>query len=1003
MQFDSTKKLILGLDIGTASIGWCLIDNKPALTTIIDAGVRIFPEGMDRSRGEKSLNQDRQVARSLRRQTYRRARRKQKLLHALQTAELLPKSQKKLDELFSRSNPYQLRAMGLDKQLTPHQFGRALYHLGQRRGYLSNRKTGLEKDGAVAKGINALQSEMQDGKFRTVGEYFASLDPSQKRIRGCYTHRSMYQSEFNALWQAQLPFNPGLNEAHRQRIEDAIFFQRPLKSQRHLIGNCIFEPDRKRAYAATLAAQEFRLWQNINNLKILHQATGEERWLTDEERLELYGFMGLSKTKGWALIKRHLGFLENDRFNLERVRKSGLLGNQTAAIVSGAIGKKSWNKLSNRQQEQLVFDLINIESEAALKRRLISHYELPNEKVEKLVPKSLELPKGVMHLSHKAIRKILPCLNQVSTPDNRGITYDKACEMAGYKHSMPDRPSTVSLLPLPTENLRNPLVERALFQVRRVVNAIIREYGKPEIIRIEMARDIKNTAKQRGKIEKQNKENEKANQAAEKFLREEMGFANPSRQDKLKYRLWLECNRECPFTGESISAHELFVEPIFEIEHIIPYTLCLDDGFMNKTLCHRDANREKGKRTPYDAFSGNQNRYDEIISRANKLPPAKFRRFARDAETIGDFVSQQLNETRYIAVKTKEFLEQLKDVRVEPIKGGVITAQLRHAWGLNNLLGENGEKTRLDHRHHAVDALVTALTTRKTVQAITQYVNTERALHYGEVRLQDYPAPISSLRQKAEKIIREIIVSHKANHKISGPLHNEFFYSLQHDEETPRAVIRKNLVDCKDRDLEKIRDPKIRQLALDQRSRFTSCKEAFENADNPFGMTTKSGRFVPIKKVRIAYNRSLTPIGKSLSAKNDKRRNVWTRGNHHIEIFECTDKKSEVAWGARVVSTLEATLRNQKSSGTPVIQTDHGEGKRFVMAFHPEDMVELDYKGQRLICRVQKMDMNNIIVFREHQDADIKNWKKEIRFKPSSLKESNPKLLQISCLGKVKE
>jgi CRISPR-associated endonuclease Csn1 len=993
----------LGLDLGTSSIGWALVDLTPDSESVIAAGVRIFPEGMDRTRGEKSLNQDRRVARSLRRQTYRRARRKAKLLHILQNSHLLPESQDDLDELFSNTDPYELRTKALSKKLEPYHIGRALYHLGQRRGYLSNRKTGAEKDGKVAAGISDIKMAMEEGNFPTLGAFLNSLNPHQQRLRGRYTHRNMYLSEFDAIWESQKKFYSNLLTPElRSLLHDAIFFQRPLKNQRHLIGQCEFEPDRKRAYAATLAAQEFRLWQSINNLKILH-ANGSERWLTDEERLQLHEFLSLAKTKSWEQIKKELGLLEGDRFNLENVRKSGMLGNQTANIVHTAL-KPDWKKMTPQQQEQLVFDLINSEDEDKLKRRLVRHYGFDEDKADKLLKKSLELPKGVMHLSHKAIRKILPHLKEAATPENRGNTYDKACMAAGYNHTKVGEQGTSQYLSLSTEDLRNPLVQRAMYQIRKVVNAIIREYGKPDAIRIEMARDLKNNAKQRNNIQKQQRSNEEANKEAETFLREELGFSNPSRTDKLKYRLWKECDKICPFTGESISTNALFVEPQFEIEHIIPYTRCLDDSFLNKTLCHRNANQAKGNLTPYEAFAGDKKTYSDILQRAKKLPYKKFLKFSSSAaDDIGDFVSQQLNESRYIAVKTKEYLSQLEDVEIQPIKGGRITAQLRYAWGLNNILADNGEKTRLDHRHHAVDALVIALTNRRSVSEITRYVNSDRALAMGEVRLSNYPSPIPDIRRKAKLVIDNIIVSHKPQRKVSGPLHNEFLYSLQHDDDGQEiAVIRKNLANCKDSDLEKIRDARIRELALAHRKKSKNIKDAFANPENPFGILNKNGGITPVRKVRIGYNRSLTSIGKPLSNKNDKRRNVWTRGNHHVEIVETIDKKGKVKWGAAdVITTMQATQRNSKNSSIPVVNFDHGKDRKLVAVLHVNDMVELDYKNRRVTARVQKMDMNANIVFREHMDADIKNWKLELRFSPESLRKSNIKLVEVNPIGKV--
>ena len=206
--------------------------------------------------------------------------------------------------MFQTTKPYELRARALNEALEPWQLGRALYHLGQRRGYLSNRKTGNEKDGKVAEGISEISQAMSEGGFRTLGEYFAGEDSHSKRIRSRYTSRAMYEKEFNLIWDFQAKHHPELlDEAQKQAVYEAIFHQRPLKIQKHLVGKCDFEPDRKRGAKATLVAQEFRLWSNINNLKIL-LGDGTERWLTDKERATLHEALKDKKQLSWEKIGR---------------------------------------------------------------------------------------------------------------------------------------------------------------------------------------------------------------------------------------------------------------------------------------------------------------------------------------------------------------------------------------------------------------------------------------------------------------------------------------------------------------------------------------------------------------------------------------------------------------------------------------------------------------------------------------------------------------------------
>ncbi len=1030
-----TKPYILGLDLGTSSIGWAIIDikqpteqslNKLLPEALRCSGVRIFAEGMDRSKGEKSLNQDRSDARSLRRQGFRRVRRKQKLLHALQDAGLLPTQADQLDILMAKEDPYALRTRALDEKLAPYQIGRALYHLGQRRGYLSNRKTGKSKDdGKVATAINDIKTTMQQHGYRTIGEYFFHLDPHQQRRRGQYTAREDYLNEFNIIWETQAKYyKKQMDVANQQRIHHAIFYQRPLKIQKHLVGLCEFEPGRKRAPKASLAAQEFRLWQSLNNLKVLF-SSGEERFLTDKERATLHKKLCDKKQLDWNKIRKELDFNENAQFNLEKVRKSGLLGNQTAAIIISAIGKKDWKSLNHTQQEQLTYDLMNIDSDAVLLKRLTRTYSFSAEQIDKLILKSLELPKGYLHLSSKAARNITHVLQRMATPNNQGPSYDQACAEASYDHKKTPEDGDKSLLPFPgvlaknkrkkviqhaqnelnntitTEGLRNPLVERALYQVRRVVNALIKEHGLPTVIRVEMLRDLKNTRKQREEIAFRQLQNTKANERAEKTLKEN-GILNPSRSDKLKYRLWEECKHVCPYTGETIPFNALFGEhPQFDIEHIIPYSRCLDDSYMNKTLCLRKENEQKGNQTPWEFYHSNEAHYKEVLQRAKKLPYAKFKRFSKEAiKDLDDFVSQQLNESRYIARKTVAYLQQLKGVRIEPVKGGT-TALLRRAWGLNNILSDSGEKTRLDHRHHAIDAIVCALTDRAAVQKLNRYA----ALSQGRLRIESYPAPISGLRQQAEQSVNNIIVSHKVFRKISGALHDETLYGKATDETgKDMAIVRMNIADLNEKDIlgtgrKKIRDLTIRDLAKQHLEKYNTIKNAFGNPENPFTLPNKHGTPIPVNKVRVLTERSIQPIGKPLSPKNNKRRHVWTRNNHHVEIYETTNKKGKLIWQANVVSTLEAAQRKQQNQ--PIIQTHLGENKKFIMALHQNDMVRLTHDGETNFYRVEKMDQNHNLSFRLHIDADKKDWRRAIKKKPESFRQCTPAKITIDTIGNI--
>ncbi len=251
--------------------------------------------------------------------------------------------------------PYLLRAAALHERLPLFFLGRALYHLAQRRGFRSNRKSaptkpGKDKDdiGKVEAGIGELRSAMGT---HTLGEYFAGLNPHERRIRTRYTHRSMYEDEFEKIWAAQTPFNPSLlTEERRKLLRRAIFFQRPLRSARNLIGKCELEPGQRRAARHLLLSQRFRLVQKVNDLTIL--AREGERQLTSEERASLLSRLEGEENASFADIRKLLG-LSKTKFNLEAGGEERISGNRTNARFRQAFGER-WENLSPAERNRAV-------------------------------------------------------------------------------------------------------------------------------------------------------------------------------------------------------------------------------------------------------------------------------------------------------------------------------------------------------------------------------------------------------------------------------------------------------------------------------------------------------------------------------------------------------------------------------------------------------------------------------------------------------------------------
>ncbi len=977
----TSQKYIIGIDLGESSIGWAIIRDENGPCELLRAGVRVFEAGLENLETDgkgQSRNLTRREARLARRNIWRRKRRDNKLFNLLQNAGLLPDGKVespidrhellvKLDKaLFDRHVgdekkksalshvvPYLLRAKALDERLELHEIGRALYHLGQRRGFLSNRKAPPKKDedekSKVKAGIGELTGKMQDVGARTLGEYFSQLDPQEERIRQRYTHRDMYKDEFEKIWAAQARHYPDLlTEELRKEISDAIFYQRPLKVQTYLIGNCELERGRKRAPWACLPAQRFRMLQRVNDLRII-TPDGELVDMTPEQRKTLIEELEIKGDLKFSNIKKLIGLTRKYHFNLEEGGEKILPGNRTNAEFAEIFGDR-WKENSDFERARIADEVISFEKPEALGKRGLEAWSLGEEAAAKLA--ELEFEPGYCNLSRKALKKILPYLEQ-------GEHYATARKKV---YPGADKPGEVrdELPPVLSENtsLRNPIVTRALTELRKVVNAIISENGKPSIIRIELARDLRKTPKQREQSWKRMRANEKARKKAAEEIIRQAGIQQPTGRDILKYQLAEECKWRCPYTGKSIGWNALFgPSPEFDIEHILPFDRSLDDSYVNKTLCQNEENRKKGDRTPFEAYA-ETDKWEEIIQRVKEFKgdggiiSEKLRRFQMTSEKLNErfdqFSSRQLNDTRYASTLAAEYLGLLYGGTIDgegrrriQVGSGPVTNYLRWVWNLNRILSGGPQKSRENHCHHAIDAVCIALTDAGTVQRLSRAA--QRTPVKGNRRFAPMDPPWEGFYDKVKASIDNLVVSHRVDRKVSGPLHEETFYSKEHDGVDKRGKpckyrhVRKPIEKLTQADIKQgaIVDPAVRKLVEEKLNEFGGdIKKFTEQTNHPY-LVTKKGDRVPIHKVRIRKSIQVETVGSGHRA-----RHVIPGDNHHVEIVEITDKKGRKKWEGHIVTRLEAHARRER--GEPVIQRVHGEGKEFRFSLCGGDIIEID-------------------------------------------------------------
>lgn len=1010
--------LTLGLDLGPTSVGWALVDEEHC--AIVATGVRVFPEGVDRdaSGAEQSKSQQRRIARAMRRQIARRSRRKRKLRQLLHEAGLIPQVATRPagdpdrvqweGEQFQAADPYALRRKALTERLTAHELGRVLMHLNQRRGFLSNRKTDRERkkeSSELLAEISQLERDIHESGSRTLAEYLARQrgdEPAlfhRTRLRGRHTRRDMYQREFDAVWAAQQRYHPDrLTDEFRQRVRDVIFFQRPLRPPGPgLVGRCELEPRLPRCPRADRRFQRFRLFQEISNLKVLDTAArSPARSLTHEERERLIAYLRSGKERSFDQIRKHL-FQQHEsvRFNLEEGGRGKLLGMRTDASLAskGLLGPK-WHKAPEDLKDRIVAAIIDDDAERL--GYLLNQACFGPEMAERVLEET-DLESGYASYSLHAIKKLLPHVAAglpLTTRDPnepcalRAAGYQMPWERAAEKKPFLDKPPAVT----------NPLVRAALHEVRKVVNGVLREYiywagHTLGAIHIELAREVRGTAAQRRKLSLEMHDRERQRDAAAARIRE---FGKkPTRGDIERYLLWEEQGHECIYSGRPISLAQL-LEGEADVDHVLPYSRSLDNSRMNRVIAFRAENAAKGDRTPYEWLAGaNPDKYEQVLQRAKRLPFPKLRRFHQETVDLEDFFSRQFQDTAYITTQVRQYLACLGADILCP--KGAHTAELRRHWGLNTILrsDEADLKNRDDHRHHAVDAIVVALTNRSRLQqlaAIARQGGTDRT---GEV----LPDPWDEFRQQAGERVNSIIVSYRVRRRVSGALHKETVYGRA--EATGEYVVRKPLESLTPAMAEKIRDPVVRSLVAQRLGEFGiklgrgGGKIPAEVWKEPLYMPARNADRRPlIRSVRIVVpSDAIVPIRGGASY-------VDPGNTHHVCLFEISEN-GKTRKDAVFVSMLEALRRVRDRE--PIIQPAHPAqpAARFLMSLSGNELLLLRHEGREDFYRFDTAASTSKQMWFRHHTFAGKSSDKRLRVskKPGTFE---GKKVTVDPIGRVR-
>jgi CRISPR-associated endonuclease Csn1 len=819
---------------------------------------------------------------------------------------------------------------------------------------------------------------------RTVGEYFFIhlREDKNYRIRQRIIERDLYKQELQAIWETQKKFHEELsdksilpaiaqmlyhfNSSKQTEIaandlfhvfsNDILYYQRPLKSQKHSIDVCRFEKKSylkdgetiitgiKVAPKSSPEFQEFRIWQDIHNIRVYQKEciVNSKRQMDIEItnqinpdiKASLFKVFDSSAEISEVTILKTLNKSINtkDYYVNLFANRDKLKGNETKAAFRKVFKKhdfegeyllndnhifgRLWHIIYSLNEEKDIQSALR-----NLKDAEGNSIKLPSEVINHL-SKLPELPKQYAAYSSKAIKRLLPLMRcgiywdadsiqptiaerieriirgEIDEDlDERTIKFisDFADKNVNYCSGMPiwlatyavygrhserssdekyKTPEQINIKELiPSNSLRNPFVEQVIRETLQILKEVWNQWGQPDEIHIELARELKKTAEEKAKISEVNNKNLQEKQRIEKLL-SELKSGNPQsladiekfriwkanggiesikRFEELfnkknefinaseveRYLLWADQNHLSPYTGKPIQLSQLFNKSLYEIEHIFPRSRFFDDSFSNKVICETGVNKEKDKsiaRLFIQQFSGHTFKRggqeftildeESYINHCKRIFKGKKLRNLLAESIPADFVSRQLNDTRYISKKLSELLYPVaKEKEGIIFTGGSITSELKEQWGLNKVWKEilkprfqrlqeiTGEQMilpdltdinkfhfakeykRVDHRHHALDALIIAATTREHIR----YLNTLNAVEEREKLaikhtlvksgIRDFVLPWKTFTQEAKNKLNSIIVSHKASNRIITKPINKYLKWVEKD-----GVVKKEFV-----------------------------------------------------------------------------------------------------------------------------------------------------------------------------------------------------------------
>jgi CRISPR-associated endonuclease Csn1 len=994
-------KYSIGLDIGITSVGFAAmeLDEDDVPCRIAAMGSRMF-DAPENPKDGASLALPRREARGIRRCTRRRRHRKERIKNLIVSQNLLSKEE--LNNLYMGENPdvYKLRVDALDRLLTNNELARVLIHLVQRRGFKSNRKN--EAEPKESKGLlKALEINANElSKYRTVGEMLYNRENKRNKPDD-YSNtvlRSDILKEAHVIFEKQRSLGNNIcDEKFENNYCDILSSQRSFDEGpggnspyggdqiEKMVGLCTFEKDEKRAAKASYSFELFDLLQKVNNIRL--ETGSKSTPLNNEQRQKLINFAHSSPDLNYNKIRKVLNLSEETRFN--SVRYSRDKDDKTCEVkvkfpamkahheMRKALDKINKNRIHVINKETLneigrIFTLYKNDEKLRIN---LEETDLTDYDIDTLIENISNFNK-FGHLSVKALDKIIPHLEQ-------GLTYDKACEAAGYNfkgntNGQAKRLISLKHLAEETENtITSPVARRALSQCAKVINAIIREMGtSPVYINIELAREMSNNFDERMKIDKNMKENQAKNEKIKEKIKE-YGISNPKGLDIIKMKLYEEQSGICPYSLTQMDISQLFDPGYSDIDHIMPYSESFDDSYKNKILVRTEENRQKGDRLPLHYLKGEKQ--DKFIVWVNnshlsknkkqnllreEIPEGFKERNLQDTKTISSFMYNYLTNNLSFADFSTERKRHVMAVN------GAVTSMLRKRWGLNKIR-EDGDL------HHALDAAVIACVTQGNISMLTKlekyYIKKEN--YYidrktGEAVEKDFPQPydygnkrsfsneiVAWLSNNPQKTLRElnyptysyytlekinpVFVSRMPNRKVSGAAHKETIKGIGENNSQIKKVPLSALKLNNDGEIDGYYNPNDDRLLYNAlKERLAEFGGKGEKAfDEPFCKPKSDGTPGPlVKKVKIVEKSTLNVLV------HDKTGSADNGSMIRIDVFFIKSDGYYLV-PIYVADVVKGKLPNKAIiANKPYADWKEMSDDNFIFSLYPNDLVYIEHK-----------------------------------------------------------